>query len=146
MDELPRLFQALKDVGLVDRKCHGLHALQSHGADAVVGDHLSDAVEADFLFKVIGIDHCGENLGAKVAIFPKMIIFAAKSEVMKIGQMVNISPYLTHLNDWIMGEVIEVEQNPYRGTVIAAKDNLGRIFWGEIDYFKTVNEAELCLQ
>jgi len=112
----------------------------------VVGNHLSDAVEADFLFEIIGIDHCGENLGAKVAIFPKMIIFAAKSEVMKIGQMVNISPYLTHLNDWIMGEVIEVEQNPYRGTVIAAKDNLGRIFWGEIDYFKTVNEAELCLQ
>jgi hypothetical protein len=65
---------------------------------------------------------------------------------MKVGQLVNISPYLTHLTDWVMGEVIEVENNPYRGIVIAAKDNLGRIFWGESDYFDPVNEKELCLQ
>lgn len=45
-----------------------------------------------------------------------------------------------------MSEVIEVENNPYRGIVIAAKDNLGRIFWGESDYFEPVNEKELCLQ
>lgn len=65
---------------------------------------------------------------------------------MKVGQIVNISPYLTHLSDWVTGEVIEIEQNPYRGVVIAAKDDLGRIFWGESDYFAPVNEAELCLQ
>lgn len=65
---------------------------------------------------------------------------------MKVGQMVNVSPYLTHLSDWVMAEIIEIEQNPYRGKVIAAKDNLGRIFWGESDYFEPVNEKELCLQ
>ena len=65
---------------------------------------------------------------------------------MKVGQLVNISPYLTHLTDWVTGEVIEVEDNPYRGIVIAAKDNLGRIFLGESDYFEPVNEKELCLQ
>lgn len=57
---------------------------------------------------------------------------------MKIGQMVNISPYLTHLTDWVMGKIIEIEQNPFRGTVIAAKDNLGRIFWGESDCFEPI--------
>ena len=112
----------------------------------MVGEPLSDGGEADFLFEIGRVDHFYENLGAKVAIFPKMFIFATKSEAMKIGQIVNISPYLTHLSDWIAGEIIEIEQNPYRGTVIAAKDNLGRIFWGESDYFETVNEAELCLQ
>lgn len=60
---------------------------------------------------------------------------------MKIGQLVNISPYLTHLTDWVTGEVIEVEDNPYRGIVIAAKDNHGRIFWGESDYCEQVNET-----
>ena len=27
---------------------------------------------------------------------------------MKIGQYVNISPYLTHLSEWVMGQVIEI--------------------------------------
>ena len=65
---------------------------------------------------------------------------------MNYESRVNVSPYLTHLTDWVMAEVIEVEQNPYRGTVIAAKDNLGCIFWGESDYFELVNEKVLCLQ
>lgn len=42
---------------------------------------------------------------------------------------------LTHLSDWVSGEIIEIEDNPYRGTVISAKDDMGRIFWGEADYF-----------
>jgi hypothetical protein len=66
----------------------------------------------------------------------KKLIFAKSKWIMEIGQRVNISPYLTHLSDWVTGEIIEVENNPYRGTVIAAKDALGRIFWGEQDYFK----------
>ena len=69
----------------------------------------------------------------------KMLIFAKSKWIMEIGQIVNISPYLTHLSDWVTGEIIEVESNPYRGTVIAAKDALGRIFWGEQDYFNLVN-------
>ena len=68
-----------------------------------------------------------------------LLIFAKSKWLMKIGQLVRISPYLTHLSDWVTGEIIEVEDNPYRGTVIAAKDDLGRIFWGEQDYFNLIN-------
>lgn len=64
---------------------------------------------------------------------------------MKLGQQIRISPYLTHLSKWIVGEIIEIEDNPFRGTIVAAKDDLGRIFWGEVDYFKPIIE-ELCLQ
>ena len=69
----------------------------------------------------------------------KLTIFAQSEWLMEIGQRVRISPYLTHLSDWVMGVIIEVEDNPYRGTLIAAKDALGRIFWGEQDYFDLVN-------
>ena len=72
-------------------------------------------------------------------IMGNLLIFAQSKWLMEIGQRVNISPYLTHLSDWITGEIIEVENNPYRGTVIAAKDALGRIFWGEEDYFNLIN-------
>ena len=69
----------------------------------------------------------------------KLIAFAKSKWFMEIGQRVRISPYFTHLSEWITGVVIEVEDNPYRGTVIAAKDSLGRIFWGEQDFFNEVN-------
>lgn len=65
----------------------------------------------------------------------KLLIFAKIKKLMEIGQKVNISPYLTHLSDWVTGVIIEIEDNPYRGTVISAKDDTGRIFWGEEDYF-----------
>lgn len=68
----------------------------------------------------------------------KLLIFAKSKWFMEIGQRVNISPYLTHLSDWVMGEIVEVENNPYRGTIIAAKDSLGRIYWGEKDYFNPI--------
>ena len=67
-----------------------------------------------------------------------LLIFAKIKKIMEIGQRVHISPYLTHLNDWVTGEIIEIEDNPYRGTVISAKDDMGRIFWGEADYFTLV--------
>ena len=66
-----------------------------------------------------------------------------KNRTMKIGQRVNISPYLTHFDTWIDGEIIEIENNPFRGIVIAAKDDCGRIFWGEQDYFELINDAAL---
>ena len=69
----------------------------------------------------------------------KLITFAKSKWLMEIGQKVKISPYLTHLSNWVTGEIIEVENNPYRGTVIAAKDSLGRIFWGEKDYFDLIS-------
>lgn len=40
------------------------------------------------------------------------------------------------LSDWIEGQVIDIEHNPFMGLVISIKDNLGRIFFGQSKYFK----------
>lgn len=47
-----------------------------------------------------------------------------------------VSPSLTGLDVWVEGQVIEVEHNPFMGLVIAIKDSLGRIFFGQQKYFK----------
>ena len=59
---------------------------------------------------------------------------------MKTGDIAKVDPKLTGLNDWVEGMVIDIENNPFKGTVIAIKDTLDRIFYGEEKYFKT------CLQ
>lgn len=46
-----------------------------------------------------------------------------------------VSPQLTNEPDWIEGVVVELEQNPFKGLVIAIKDKAGRIFFGEEKYF-----------
>ena len=56
---------------------------------------------------------------------------------MKTGEKAKVSPKLTGLNEWVEGVMIDVEKNPFKGVVIAIKDKLGRIFFGEIKYFKT---------
>ncbi len=53
----------------------------------------------------------------------------------KLGDRMKVSPQLTALSDWIEGEVIDVEQNPFQGLVISIKDSLGRIFFGQSRYF-----------
>lgn len=53
----------------------------------------------------------------------------------KIGDKMKASPQLTAQPDWIEGEVIDVEQNPFLGLVISIKDKLGRIFFGQSRYF-----------
>lgn len=55
---------------------------------------------------------------------------------MKEGDKALVDPKLTGLDTWIQGEVIDVEVHPFRGIVIAIKDKLGRIFFGEEKYFK----------
>lgn len=55
---------------------------------------------------------------------------------MKKGDKALADPKLTGLDTWILGDVIDVEVNPFRGIVIAIKDKLGRIFFGEEKYFK----------
>jgi len=57
---------------------------------------------------------------------------------MKEGDKALADPRLTGLDSWIQGEVIDIEINPFRGVVIAIKDKLGRIFFGEEKYFKLV--------
>lgn len=46
------------------------------------------------------------------------------------------SPLLTGQTEWVTGEVIDVEHNPFKGLVIAIKDKMNRIFFGEIKYFQ----------
>ena len=53
----------------------------------------------------------------------------------KIGDRMKASPQLTAQPDWIEGEVIDVEHNPFLGLVISIKDRLGRIFFGQKRYF-----------
>jgi len=54
---------------------------------------------------------------------------------MEKGDKAKVSPRLTGEDEWIEGEIIDVEQNPFRGIVLSIKDKLGRIFWGEENYF-----------
>ena len=54
---------------------------------------------------------------------------------MEEGDKAKVSPKLTGENEWIEGEIIDVEKNPFRGIVLSIKDKLGRIFWGEEEYF-----------
>jgi len=54
---------------------------------------------------------------------------------MKKGDNAKVSPNLTGEKDWIVGEVIDIEKNPFKGIVIAIKDKLGRIFFGAEEYF-----------
>ena len=68
-----------------------------------------------------------------------------KQKLMKKGDLVLISPDLTNLTDWIEGEVIEVENNPFVGIVISAKTKDGQIFFGQEDLFK-LQSKESCLQ
>jgi hypothetical protein len=53
----------------------------------------------------------------------------------QIGDKMKVSPQLTAQPDWVEGEVIDVEQNPFLGLVISIKDRLGRIFFGQSRYF-----------
>lgn len=55
---------------------------------------------------------------------------------MVIGDKVLISPDLTNLQDWIEGEVIEIEENRFAGIVVSAKILNGDIFFGKKELFK----------
>lgn len=57
---------------------------------------------------------------------------------LKIGDMLKADPQLTGLDVWVTGRIIDIEHNPFKGLVVAIKDGLGRIFFGQIKYFQTV--------
>jgi hypothetical protein len=65
---------------------------------------------------------------------------------MKEGDIAKVSPRLTGEQDWIEGEVIDIENNPFKGIVIAIKDKLGRIFWGNEEYLFLHKVLILCMQ
>lgn len=56
----------------------------------------------------------------------------------KVGDRMKASPQLTAQPDWVKGEVIDVEHNPFLGLVISIKDKLGRISFGQIRYFLAI--------
>ena len=68
-----------------------------------------------------------------------------RKTVFKKGDTVLISPEITHQIDWIEGTIIEVEDNPYVGTVIVAQTKDGDVFFERESLFRLVNEEELCL-
>lgn len=55
---------------------------------------------------------------------------------MKIGDRAKVDPKFTGLETWVEGTVIDIEKKPFKGIVIAIKDALGRIFFGEEKFFK----------
>ncbi|MDO4959016.1 MAG: hypothetical protein Q4E68_07170 [Prevotellaceae bacterium] len=54
---------------------------------------------------------------------------------MSTGQIVFTSPELTGLNEPIRAQIIKIRKNPFVGTEIAVKDELGRIFFGPESFF-----------
>ena len=60
---------------------------------------------------------------------------------MKTGDIATADPKLTGLDVWVLGEVIDIEINPFKGVVIAIKDKLGHIFFGEERYFKIISNS-----
>jgi len=74
------------------------------------------------------------NIERNVVSLHRIIIIAIKMEP-KIGDKMKVSPQLTAQPDWIDGEVIDVEHNPFMGLVISIKDKLGRIFFGQSRFF-----------
>ena len=63
----------------------------------------------------------------------------------KKGDIVLISPEVTHQIDWIEGTIIEIEDNPYVGIVLIVQTTDGDVFFERECLFKSVSE-ELCLQ
>ena len=55
-----------------------------------------------------------------------------------------VSPELTGRTDWEPGVVVEVEDNPFVGVVVAAETEDGDVFFGRKDLFKSRRE-EVCL-
>ena len=51
---------------------------------------------------------------------------------MKNGDKAKVSPKLTGENEWIEGEIIDVEKNPFRGVVLSIKDRLR-----QFDFYNT---------
>ena len=59
-------------------------------------------------------------------------------ETFKVGDILEVSPELTLLKEWISGIVMKIFKNPFIGDEIAIKDDQGSIFFGEKEFFKPV--------
>ena len=59
-------------------------------------------------------------------------------ETFKVGDIVEVSPELTLLKEWISWIVIKIFKNLFIGDEIAIKDDQDRIFFGEKEFFKPI--------
>lgn len=59
-----------------------------------------------------------------------------KTTAMEVGDSVLISPEVTHSQDWVFGEVIDVENNSFVGKVVSAKTKDGLIYFAQESLFK----------
>ncbi len=55
-----------------------------------------------------------------------------------VGEKVKISPVVTHKSEWIIGTVIEVENNPFAGIVITVQTPDTDIFFEKEYLFQKV--------
>lgn len=53
-----------------------------------------------------------------------------------MNDYVMVSPLVSHYSDWAKGQIIEIEDNPWRGTVITVRMENGDIFWDAEYHFK----------
>ena len=58
----------------------------------------------------------------------------------KKGDIVLISPEVTHQIDWIEGAIIEIENNPYVGVVLVVETKNGDVFFERECLFKSISE------
>lgn len=65
---------------------------------------------------------------------------------MRKGDIVKADPRLTGLDEWIEGTVIDIENNPFKGLVIAIRDKFNRIFFGEQKYFIPISNNNVCMK
>ena len=56
----------------------------------------------------------------------------------KTGDRAMVSPDRTGLDDWLEGTVIDVENNSFNGVVLTVKSDDGRMFFGQLCFFKRV--------
>ena len=62
----------------------------------------------------------------------------------KIGDKMKVSPQLTAQPDWIDGEVIDVEHNPFTGLVISIKDYAASLYSEDPVYHCTIIPIDCC--
>ena len=77
----------------------------------------------------------------KLYLCPQLFFLMKKEntkETFKVGDILEVSPELTLLKEWISGIVIKIFKNPFIGDEIAIKDDQGSIFFGEKEFFKPV--------
>jgi len=77
-----------------------------------------------------------ETFGSFIRLFVSLRLRLLDTHAQKNSKLLLISPDVTHKSDWQIATVIEVEENPFVGTVISAKTEDGEIFFDKAYLFK----------